>query len=180
MNLASSFAAAWGFERRWLPAGGDVRRQLSANWTLLAFALMGLSAIVRVIRFGSERAVTPHAGTIERAPTREVIVKTGTRSLRIDMADVDWIEAQGNYVALHVGTRTHLFRQTLKTFAAQLDETRFVRIHRSTLVALDRIESLRSDIDGEATLQLSTGQELRVSKTHRRAVRERWGTSTHC
>jgi two-component system LytT family response regulator len=124
--------------------------------------------------------VAPHAGTIERAPTREVIVKTGTRSLRIDMMDVDWIEARGNSVALHVGTRAHLFRQTLKTFAAQLDKNRFVRIHRSTVVALDRIESLRSDIDGEATLLLSTGQELRVSETHRRNVRERWGSSRHC
>jgi hypothetical protein len=180
MNLMSSLAAAWGFEGRWLPAAADVRRQLVANWGLLAFALIGLVAIIRVLKSG--QAKLPEAAAKNSGPTtvREVIVKSGTRSVRIEMADVDWIEAQGNYVALHVGGRTHLHRQTLKNFAAQLDEARFVRIHRSTVVAVDRITQFRSEINGEATLQLNTGKELRVSKTHRRAAREAWSFRTPC
>jgi len=175
MNLVSSLFAAWGFERRWLPSGGAVRRQLVGNWALLAFALIGLSAIVRVIRSSRDKAPAARPLGADRDVIREVVVKSGTQTLRVEIAAVDWIEAQGNYVALHVGSRMHLLRQTLKTFAAQLDDTRFVRIHRSTLVAFDRIESLRSEADGEATLRLKTGQELRVSKTHRRGVRARWG-----
>jgi uncharacterized membrane protein len=177
MNLVSSVFAAWGFERRWLPSGGAIRRQLVANWTLLAFALIGLSALVRVVRFSRERAEQGQSRELGSGALREVIVRSGTHTLRVDLAAVDWIEAQGNYVALHVGSRTHLLRQTLKTFAAQLDDARFVRIHRSRVVPFDRIKSLRSEVDGEATLLLTTGQELRVSKTHRRAVRARWGAS---
>jgi hypothetical protein len=178
MNLVSSLVAAWGFEGKWLPSATDVRRQLLANWGLLAFALIGLVAIVRVLQSGQAKSLVAAARIAGQAPVREVIVKSGTRSVRIDMADVAWIEAEGNYVALHVDGRTHLHRQTLKTFAAQLDETRFVRIHRSTVVALERITQFRSEINGEATLLLSTGKELRVSKTHRRAVREAWASRT--
>ena len=176
MNIVSSFAAAWGFERRWLPSGGAVRRQLAGNWALLAFALIGLSAIVRVVRSSVANGQGARARPAGKAAIREVVVRSGTHTLRVDMAAVDWIEAQGNYVALHVGSRTHLLRQTLKAFAEQLDDDRFVRIHRSTMVAFDRIRSLRSEVDGEATLLLATGEELRVSKTHRRAVRARWAS----
>lgn len=173
MNLVSCIVAAWGFEQRWLPSGAAVRRQLVANWALLAFALIGLIAIVRVVRFGK---ATPPASSPMPARTalQEVVVKSGTRSVRVDLADVDWIEAQGNYVALHVGSRTHLHRQALKCFIEQLDDARFVRIHRSTVVALDRVRGFSSDVNGEVTLQLSTGRELRVSKAHRREVRRRW------
>lgn len=177
MNLVSSVFAAWGFERRWLPSSGAIRRQLVANWTLLTFALIGLSALVRVVRLSGERAKQAKPHEAGRSALREVIVRSGTHTLRVDMTAVDWIEAQGNYVALHVGSRTHLLRQTLKTFAGQLDDARFMRVHRSTVVAFDRIRSLRNEIDGEATVLLTTGRELRVSKTYRRAVRARWGAS---
>lgn len=175
MNVVSSIAAAWGFEGRWLPAAANVRRQLHANWALLAFALIGLSAIVRIVRLG--RVDVPAAAAATTTATvlpPAVVVKTGTRSERVELATVDWIEAQGNYVALHVGERTHLHRQTLKAFAARPDASRFIRIHRSRMVAVDRIVLFRSEVNGEATLKLNCGQELRVSKAHRRAVREIW------
>jgi two-component system LytT family response regulator len=173
MNLVSCFVAAWGFEQRWLPSGISIRRQLAANWALLAFALVGLVAIVRVVRFGTVAQSVPSPPPV-RTSLQEVIVKSGTRSVRVELAEVDWIEAQGNYVALHVGSRTHLHRQALKSFFEQLDTARFVRIHRSAVVALDRITGFSSDLNGEATLQLSTGHELRVSKAHRSEVRRRW------
>jgi uncharacterized membrane protein len=174
MNLVSSLVAAWGFEGRLLPAAASVRRQLVANWGLLAFALIGLIAIVRVLkstRSGTAGSVHADAG---HEPLRGVVVKSGARSLRIDLQEVDWIEAQGNYVGLHVGARIHLHRQTLKSFSAQLDAKRFVRIHRSSVVSLDRIRQFRSEANGEATLSLQDGQELRVSKAYRRGVRAAW------
>jgi DNA-binding LytR/AlgR family response regulator len=173
MNLVSSVVAAWGFEGKWLPTAASVRRQLVANWGLLAFALIGLVAIVRVLK---PTPAKPNGLVTEEvaAVLQYVFVKSGTRSVRIGLEEVDWIEAQGNYVALHVGPRTHLHRQTLKNFAAQIDERRFIRIHRGTVVALDRVRQFRSETNGEAMLQLHAGQELRVSKAHRRVVREAW------
>ncbi|MEO8314923.1 MAG: LytTR family DNA-binding domain-containing protein [Pseudomonadota bacterium] len=169
MNLVSCLAFTWRFEQQWLPSSAAIRRQLAANWALLAFALIGLVAIVRVIR----SIPVPH-----RAALKEVIVKSGTRSVRVALEDVEWIEAQGNYVALHVGARTHLLRKTLTALAAELDGTRFVRIHRSTAVRIDRIVKLRTEVNGEATVTLSTGRELRVSKGYRRDVRTKWATDS--
>lgn len=167
MNIVSSFVAAWGFQQRLLPAPGDVSRQLIGNWFLMSFALVVLSGSLRWLRIPE----VPPSGP---APLRAVTVKTGTTLRRVALGEVDWIEAQGNYVALHVGAHTHLHRETLKGFECQLDPDRFLRIHRSVVVALDRIDTVRSDADGEMMLRLHTGAQLRVSKPHRRSVRERW------
>ncbi len=133
MNVFSSFVAAWGFQRRALPLAGDVSRQLAANWALMSFALAGLRLGVRVLGVRAARPPVPES-------LRAVLVKTGTRTRRIELCEVDWIEAQGNYVALHVGTQMHLHRETLKGFERRLEVDRFVRIHRSTVVTIDRVD----------------------------------------
>lgn len=166
MNVVSCFLAAWGFERQWLPHPDAVRRQLIGNWMLLAFALTALTALIRLVR--------PASAEPQVRPLRHVTVKSGTRILRVDLHTVDWIEAQGNYVALHVGERSHLLRSTLAAFLTGLDARRFVRIHRGAVVAMDRVVNLRNEADGEISLQLATGQVMRVSKSHRKAVRARW------
>jgi two-component system LytT family response regulator len=166
MNVVSCFLAAWGFERQWLPHPDSIRRQLIGNWMLLAFALAALTALIRLVR--------PASPAPQVAPLRHVIVKSGTRILRVDLHTVDWIEAQGNYVALHVGERSHLLRSTLAAFLTGLDARRFLRIHRGAVVAMDRVVNLRNEADGEISLQLATGQVMRVSKSHRKAVRARW------
>lgn len=165
MNVVSSFAAAWGFQHAWWPDAQSVRRQLVGNWLLMVFALVGLTAIVRLVRD------TPAAA---RAFPREVIVRSGNRTLRVDLATVDWMEAQGNYVALHVGGQMHLLRSTMAAFVKQMDSQRFLRIHRSTVVAMDRLAALRSEADGEISVHLVTGKQLRVSRSYRKAVRARW------
>lgn len=170
INLVSCFVAAWGFQQKLLPGWSDFSRQLIGNWLLVAFALGVLSLLVRV--FGHRVTPLPACPVV-----RHVVVKTGTRSVRVDLGEVDWIEAQGNYVALHVGSREYLHRQTLAKFSEKMDLERFIRIHRSAVVAIDCIDELRSDGDGEVTVRLRTGRELRVSKSHRRVVRERWAAT---
>jgi hypothetical protein len=171
--VASCFLAAWGFERHLVPSLGDVRNQLVANWTLLVFALCALTAITQVIRFVQETAQAKNpvanAERLARIP-----IKTGGRLRLVDQSQIDWVEAQGNYVALHAGSQMQLVRRTLTDFASELDNNRFVRIHRSMLVAIDRIHEMQPLPNGDATLRLEEGRELRVSRRYRQEVLRRW------
>ena len=105
-----------------------------------------------------------------RAPLERVLVKTGSRFEFVRTADVDWIEAAGNYVTLHVGARAPLLRQTLSGLERQLDPQRFRRIHRSVIVNLDRVKDVRALENGEYCARLSDGTELRVSRSYRQNV----------
>jgi len=171
--VISCFLAAWGFERRWFPSIANVRDDLVSNWALLVFALAfftALSQTLRMSRLSSGTATyRPRTDLPDRIP-----VKSRGRTSYVEIASIDWIETQGNYVALHVGTREHLMRDTLTSFEAQLDARRFVRIHRRAIVAITRIQDIRSEANGDATLRLIDGPELRVSRRFRKAVRDRW------
>ncbi len=85
----------------------------------------------------------------------------------VQSAAIDWIEACGNYVRLHEGARDHLVRQTMKGLEQRLDPAIFLRIHRSTIVNLDRIKELHPLFSGEYTVVLLDGTELTLSKGYR-------------
>lgn len=97
----------------------------------------------------------------ERLMIRE---RDSIRSVRADT--IDWIEAAGDYVVLHVGDKTHLMRQTMSRMTEQLDPRRFVRIHRSTIVNIDRIKELKPYFHGDYILYLHDGTELRLSRRY--------------
>jgi two-component system LytT family response regulator len=99
-------------------------------------------------------------------------VRVGERVYWVRTADIDWVEADGNYLRLHTGTGTpqakaHLIRKPLAALAEELDPTQFARIHRSTLVNIDRIRELRALSDGEYQVFLSDGTKLKLSRTYR-------------
>jgi two-component system LytT family response regulator len=100
-------------------------------------------------------------------PVERVLVKIGARFEFVRMADVDWIEASGNYVTLHVGARAPLLRQALNGIERQLDSQRFRRIHRSVIVNLDRVKEIRALPSGEYCVHLNDGTQLRVSRSYR-------------
>jgi two-component system, LytTR family, response regulator len=103
-----------------------------------------------------------------RAPYAEkIIAKSGNRTLYISVDDIDWIEAAGDYAALHVGQRTHLIRETLEGLERQFDPSQFVRIHRSTIVARKHIRQLRLLPSRDASVILQDGTELRASRRYR-------------
>jgi hypothetical protein len=176
--VASCFLAAWGFEHEPTPSLVEVRNQLTANWTLLIFAVCAFTAIVYVVRFvrGADKA--RNSATLEPIANAERIVripiKTAGRLRFVDQEHIDWVEAQGNYVALHSGPSVQLVRRTLTDFATELDADRFVRIHRSVIVAIDRIHEMQTLPNGDATLRLRDGQELRVSRRYREEAVRRW------
>jgi two-component system LytT family response regulator len=92
---------------------------------------------------------------------------------QLPMANIDWIEAAGDYMCLHCGASQHIVRSTLKELEQQLSDE-FVRIHRSRLVNVRRVRCLQKITGGDALAQLADGTELRVSRRYRHALLERW------
>lgn len=171
--LVSCLLAAWVFYGQWLPSFAELQMELVANGLLLVYALSAFVAIAHAVQFLQRTA----AARPEIAPAPYLLripIKTRGRSSSLELASVDWIETQGNYLALHVGPAAHLVRESLVTFEAKLDPSRFVRIHRRAIVALDRIRDLQPVANGDATLRLIDGPELRVSRSYRKAVAEKW------
>jgi two-component system LytT family response regulator len=93
-------------------------------------------------------------------------VKTGRRVVFVHADEIDWIEAAGDYASLHVGRKTHLVRETLQNLEKRLDPARFLRIHRSTIVASDRIQEMETLPNHEFRVRLLDGTELRASRTY--------------
>jgi two-component system LytT family response regulator len=108
-------------------------------------------------------------------PADRLLVRSTGRVHFIRTSDIDWCEAAGNYVRLHVGEQSHLLRETMNGLEAKLDPRQFVRIHRSTIVNFDRIEQLRSSITGEHTVFLRNGVRLTLSRGYRDTFQERFG-----
>jgi two-component system LytT family response regulator len=102
-------------------------------------------------------------------------VRDGDRIHLVRLDDIDWIDAQGNYVAVHAGNTSFLHRETLTSLAARLDPRRFLRIHRSTLVNLDRVAAIEPRFYGDARVVLRNGVKLTLSRRFRDQARARLG-----
>jgi two-component system, LytTR family, response regulator len=94
------------------------------------------------------------------------------KSFFIRVADIDWIEAARNNVILHVGKASHAFRESMQGVAAKLSPRRFLRIHRSTIVNIERIKELRSWFNGEHVVVLKDGAELTASASYAKELKE--------
>ena len=92
-------------------------------------------------------------------------------------SEIDWIEAQGVYVSIHVGRTTLLHRASVNELEQRLSPLEFTRIHRSTVVAIDRITRLEPHTHGDYVAVLTDGTRLRVSRTYRAALEARLGQS---
>jgi len=100
----------------------------------------------------------------QRRRAGRLIVKTGGKVLFLRAQDVEWVEAAGNYVRLHVGGEAYLFRESMKNMESRLDGEQFVRIHRSAIVNLDRIRELQPWFHGEFVVILQDGTKLMASR----------------
>ena len=93
-----------------------------------------------------------------------LVLKSGGRVFFIKVDELDWIEAAGNYVRLHVERESHLLRETIKNLETQLDPNKFLRISRSTIVRIDRIKELQPWFRGEYAIILQDGTQLTSSR----------------
>jgi len=104
-----------------------------------------------------------------------LVIKAGGRIYFIDTAEIDWIEAEGNYVSVHSAKKSHLLRETISSLESQLDPKKFVRIHRSSIVRLDFIQELQPWFHGEYRVILNDGTQLTLSRNHRDKLQEALG-----
>ena len=108
-----------------------------------------------------------------RTYVRRFFVRTGERTLIVDVDDVDFIEAADDYVELRVGPAVHLVRERLADLEQRLDPARFVRIHRSAIVNLSRVREIQSLVRGDALVVLEGGAALRCSRSRRGELERR-------
>ena len=125
--------------------------------------------------------------TLERAKERirlakdaagkqeRLVIKSAGQILFLRISEIDWIEAADYYACLHVGSATHLLRRSMSDLDRDLDQAIFCRIHRSTIVNLNRVRTLALNEDGERDVLLDNGTTLRLSRRYRKQLQSRLG-----
>ncbi|HKE89715.1 MAG TPA: LytTR family DNA-binding domain-containing protein [Gemmatimonadales bacterium] len=106
------------------------------------------------------------------APLSRLLVRERGRAFFVRVAEVDWFEAQGNYVRVHVGRASHRLRTSIGALEPQLDPRQFRRINRSQIVALDRVRELQPWFHGDGVVILTSDVRLRLSRRYRDRVYE--------
>jgi two-component system LytT family response regulator len=114
----------------------------------------------------------------DQPKTDRLVVKSGGRLFFLRTDEIDWIEAAGNYVRLHVGTASHLLRETMNSIEARLDPEKFFRIHRSRIVNMERIQEMQPWLNGEYAVVLRNGTRVTLSRGYREKLQERLGKAT--
>lgn len=108
-------------------------------------------------------------------PLERFVIKSAGRVFFVRAAEIEWIEAAGNYVKLHVGSETHVFRETMNALEAKLDPAVFFRIHRSHIVNIERVRELEPWFNGEYVVFLTSGARLTLSRGYREKMQDRIG-----
>ncbi|MBV9957378.1 MAG: response regulator transcription factor [Acidobacteria bacterium] len=101
-----------------------------------------------------------------------LMVKSASRVFFLKADEIDWIEAADYYVKLHVGRKSHLLRETMSELEAKLDPEKFLRIHRSSIVNLDRVKEMHLHFNGEYLVILHDGTELKLSRSRREQLQQ--------
>lgn len=124
-------------------------------------------------QFLAEGAEDPTAA--QQPVTDRFLVKKLGREFLVRVADIDWVEASGNYVNLHVGTRVYPLRETMAGIEGRLGEVPFMRVHRSAIINLDRVEEIVPFDTGDGEARLRGDQRVPVSRRYRKELRDRLG-----
>ena len=151
-------------------------------WALVSIALFLCISIVAVSRaaMSARRHQPPPADRQMASESDSNFVEMlqvdsadGRRMLRA--ADVEWMEAAGNYLKLHTGGTSHLYRQSLATMQRTLDERRFLRVHRSAIINLEHVTSVFPKPSGDAEIVMRSGSRVPLSRRYAREFHERTG-----
>ena len=114
-------------------------------------------------------------GKVSPPKLDRLVIKGAGQVIFIKISDIDWIEAADYYACLHVRAKAHLLRRRMSDLERELDQTVFCRIHRSSIVNLNRIRGLEINEDGEYEVVLDTGTRLRLSRRYRKQLQSRMG-----
>ncbi len=129
----------------------------------LVVSITGKSAAAVAELLDSDEELVEHADRLA--------IKDGSSITFVPVRDIDWIDAAGDYMCVHVKGETHIMRTTMKELEAKLDPLIFQRVHRSTIVNLERVEKVSSHINGEFHLTLSCGSSLKMSRSYKDKVK---------
>jgi two-component system LytT family response regulator len=150
------------------------RRVVEREESEVARRLAALMRDLRPALDGTEKDEPRRSETSELAttpPGNRIVVKDRDRVLFIDVGDIDWIGADGDYVRIHASGKSHLVRDTMAAMEQRLDPAAFVRIHRSAIVNASRIKELRPYSSREYAVILRDGTRLRLSRRYRDRLR---------
>lgn len=112
-----------------------------------------------------------------KSSPERIVVKSDGEIVCLKPNEIDWAESAGNYVCLHVGNVTHILRETITALENRLGARQFLRVHRSTLVNVDRIKTLKPSLYGDYSILLRDGTKLTLSRGFRETVLRRLGTA---
>jgi two-component system LytT family response regulator len=125
----------------------------------------------------AEQALAPASDRAPAEPSRylqRLVIRSIGRVQFVDVAQIDWLEASGNYVEVHAGDQSFLHRERLRVLEQQLDPAAFIRIHRSIIVHRPAVKELRPLAGGDYSVRLAAGPPLRLSRTYRAALDLLW------
>jgi hypothetical protein len=143
------------------------------NYGMLSAAVMALRHVfARVPAPTAEPVAAPPPSQPESLPERFAVRKRG-KEIMVEVADIDWIEAAGNYAVLHVGGDTLEIRSSLTKLEGELDPKRFVRVHKSYVVNVARIAEVTPWISGDWRIRLQDGTEVPLSRRYRARFEEK-------
>src|SRR5262249_50974845 len=160
------------------------------EYALSAFEVHALDYVLKPFSAERFKSALMHArqhltqrragGSKDAAPAEperrdRLVIKSSGRIYFVRTQEIDWCEAAGNYVRLHVGQQAHLVRGTMGYIESQLDPAQFVRVHRSTIVNVDRIQELRSSFNGEYIILLHDKTRLTLSRGYRDGLQGKLG-----
>ena len=142
--------------------------RLAYEFTKDIFTYCVMNLGVMAFRYLRERetAAAPAPKT-ETPPERFAVRKRGGSEVVVEVADIDWIEASGNYAILHVGGETFEIRSSLSKLEGELDPKRFVRVHKSHLVNITRVAEVTPWVSGDWRIRLQDGAEVNLSRRYR-------------
>jgi two-component system LytT family response regulator len=101
-----------------------------------------------------------------------ISIRDGSTIKLVPVNDIDWIDAAGDYMCLHAGSQVHVLRVTMKALQSQLDPQRFQRVHRSTIVNVDRVQTITPHQNGEYHLHLQGGKRLKMSRSYKNGLQK--------
>ena len=164
----SCVLADWFLASEQRPFAVALREEFKFNFLLVAFCMAAYVAFFHT-RFAQQLC---GVGEVTETPPKpqylsSLPVKVRGETIHLALAEVGWIESQGNYLALHTGTGTHLVRESIGAIEARLNPQDFVRVHRGSIVAVDQVKGLSPMGSGDACLRLMDGSEVRLSRKYR-------------
>ncbi len=127
--------------------------------------------LLSLLEFAVERE--QGAGAARPQYVDRLMIKTGTKTVVVRASDIDRIEAEGNYVRLHVDTKTYLLRETMARLEKSLNPTQFVRVHRSSIVNLERVREVEPYFGHDFIVRLANGARVKMSRWYREEFERR-------